>query len=199
MNKQAFLDALRQGLAGLPSEEADERLHFYEEMIDDRVEDGLSEEEAVAQIGSVDEVLAQISGEIPLHTLVKQSIQPRRTLRAWEIVLLVLGAPIWGSLLLAALAVVFALYIVLWALVIVIYAVTLSLAVSGLACIAALFFGFADGLSSAGMLIGAGLVCMGLAVLLGYGCVQATRGVIKLTGNGIRGLKSRMMRKGNTK
>ena len=45
MNKQEFLTRLRLGLAGLPQEEIAERVSFYHEMIDDRVEDGLTEED----------------------------------------------------------------------------------------------------------------------------------------------------------
>lgn len=47
MNKQEFLVKLRKGLSGLPKEDIEERLTFYSEMIDDRMEEGLSEEEAV--------------------------------------------------------------------------------------------------------------------------------------------------------
>ena len=50
MNKEKFLDALRRRLSGLPQEDIDERIAFYEEMIDDRMEEGLSEEEATATI-----------------------------------------------------------------------------------------------------------------------------------------------------
>ena len=47
MNKQEFLAQLRKGLSGLPKEDIDERLTFYSEMIDDRMEDGIPEETAV--------------------------------------------------------------------------------------------------------------------------------------------------------
>ena len=48
MTKQAFLAALGERLVGLPQKDIEERLTFYSEMIDDRMEEGLSEEEAVA-------------------------------------------------------------------------------------------------------------------------------------------------------
>ena len=48
MGKQEFLAQLRKGLQGLPQEDIEERLTFYSEMIDDRMEEGLSEEEAVS-------------------------------------------------------------------------------------------------------------------------------------------------------
>ena len=56
MNKQEFLDRLRKGLSGLPQAEREERLLFYSEMIDDRMEEGLTEEEAVAALGSLEEI-----------------------------------------------------------------------------------------------------------------------------------------------
>ena len=45
MRKQEFLAQLRKALSGLPQDEIEERLTFYGEMIDDRMEEGLSEEE----------------------------------------------------------------------------------------------------------------------------------------------------------
>ena len=59
MNKQEFLSRLRKQLRGL--EDREERVTFYSEMIDDRMEDGLSEEEAVAAVGSL-ENFAELSG-----------------------------------------------------------------------------------------------------------------------------------------
>ena len=52
MNKREFLDALRHGLYGLPQDDIEERLGFYAEMIDDRMAEGLSETEAVADLGT---------------------------------------------------------------------------------------------------------------------------------------------------
>ena len=106
MNKQEFLEQLKGRLSGLPAADVDERLDFYSEMIDDSIEEGLSEEEAVSQVGTVNDVARQIIGEIPLSKIVKENVKPKRRLRAWEIVLLVLGSPGWVSLLIAAVSVV---------------------------------------------------------------------------------------------
>ena len=66
MLKTAFLEALQSGLAGLPQQDIEERLAFYGEMIDDRMEEGLSEEEAVDAIGPVDRVINEIVAQTPL-------------------------------------------------------------------------------------------------------------------------------------
>lgn len=42
MLKEEFLAQLRGGLAGLPQEDLEERLAFYSELLDDRMEEGLS-------------------------------------------------------------------------------------------------------------------------------------------------------------
>ena len=60
MNKQEFLMRLSKGLSGLPKDDVEERLSFYSEMIDDRIEEGLSEDAAVSEIGDVDKIISQI-------------------------------------------------------------------------------------------------------------------------------------------
>ena len=80
-------------------------------MVDDRIEEGLSEEDAVAQIGSVDEVVSQILSDTSIVKLVKEKISPKRKMRAWEIILLILGSPVWLSILIALFAVVFCAYL----------------------------------------------------------------------------------------
>lgn len=116
MLKEEFLAQLRGGLAGLPQEDLEERLAFYSELLDDRMEEGLSEAEAVAAAGPVEQIVQQIIAETPLTKIVKEKMRPKRRLQAWEIVLLALGLPVWLSLGLAALAVVLSLYVVVWSL-----------------------------------------------------------------------------------
>lgn len=76
MSKQEFLEPLRRGLSGLPREDIEERLKFYSEMLEDRMEEGLSEEEAVSAAGSVDEIVAQAVADIPLAKIAKERIRP---------------------------------------------------------------------------------------------------------------------------
>jgi uncharacterized membrane protein len=182
MNKETFLAELKRGLSGLPQNDADERLSFYGEMIDDRMEEGLSEEEAVAGIGPVDEIVAQTVAEIPLAKLVKENVGPRRPLRVWEIVLLVLGFPLWFSLLAAAAAVVLALYIVIWALIVSLWAIEAALWACALAGIAGGVVCMILGRTASGAaLLGAGLFCAGLSIFFFAACLSSTLGILRLT------------------
>lgn len=182
MNKQEFLARLGRSLSGLPQADIDDRLNFYSEMIDDRMEEGLGEEEAVAAAGSVDEIAAQTVADTPLVKLAKERIKPKRRLRAWEIVLLALGSPVWLSLLIAALAVLFSVYVVLWSLLIALWAVFGSFVCGALGGAAAGIILAFQGKALTGLaMIGAGCVCAGLAVFAFFGCRAATKGVLMLT------------------
>ena len=196
MTKEAFLSELRNGLAGLPQDDTEERLSFYAEMIDDRMEEGISEEEAVAGIGPVSEVIRQIISEIPLSRIVKEKIRPKRTLRAWEIVLLVLGFPLWFPLLIAAFAVLLSLYLALWALLVSLWSIEVSLAALALAGIAVSVLQAVRGqFLPAVFLLGAALFCGGAAVFLFPACTAASKGLVLLAKKAVDSLKNLFVRK----
>lgn len=182
MRKQEFLARLRQSLSQLPRQDLEEHLAFYSEMIDDRMEEGLPEEEAVAAVGSVDMIAAQIIADIPPAPPVPDQPKPRKQLSTWEILLLVLGSPVWLSLLIAALAVILSLYISLWAVIVSLWAVFASLAVCSvggvLAC--AVFAVSGNGTSGLAML-GLGIILAGLSIFAFYGCKAVTDGTCILT------------------
>ena len=171
MSKAEFLLALREKLSFLSREEAEERLAFYSEMIDDRMDEGLSEQQAVDEIGSVNEIAAQIVTEIPFTKLAKKKIKPKRRLAAWEVVLLILGSPIWLSLLIALFAVGLSLYASLWAVIISLWAVAIAVIVSAIGCfvLGAFCCLHVNGLTGLAA-IGAGCVCAGLAIVFCLGC-----------------------------
>ena len=60
MTKAAFIENIRQITSYLPVNEREKYVEYYSEMIDDAVEDGMSEEEAVASLGTIEEISAYI-------------------------------------------------------------------------------------------------------------------------------------------
>lgn len=195
MNKNEFLTELRKQLGGLPKDELENRLSFYEEAINDRIDDGKSEEEAVSDIGTVEEVVRDIAKDTPLVSLVKEKIKPKRSLRAWEIVLIILGFPLWLPLLIVALVLALVAYILIWVLVIVCYSVELALTVSSLACLVAFFAYLASGDMNL-MCLGASIMCGGGAILLFFGCIGATKLTLKLSRKIAVGIKTLFIRNG---
>ena len=196
MTKQEFLTALRETLSGLSQSDADERVAFYAEIIDDHMEEGLTEAEAVATVGSVEEIILQIVDEYPLTKLVKEKIKPKRRLRAWEIIFLVLGSPIWLSLLIAAFAVLISLYAVLWSVIVSLWSVFVALAGSAVGCVVGgIYFACTNNVPSGLVTIAAALVCAGLAIFTFLGCKAATKCILLLTKKMMLAIKKRCMRK----
>ena len=182
MSKEEFLAQLRGALAGLPQDDIEERLAFYSEIIEDRMEEGLSESEAVAAVGSIEAIVAQIVAETSLIKIAKERIKPKRRLKAGEIVLLALGSPIWLSLGIAAFAVVLSLYAVLWSFIVSLWAIFASVAACFVGGVLACIVFAAAGNGASGMaLLAAGIASAGLAIFMLFGCKAATKGILILT------------------
>ena len=60
MTKNEFMQALRERTAALPREERERLEEYYNEIIDDCVEDGIDEEEAVAALRSPDDLMREL-------------------------------------------------------------------------------------------------------------------------------------------
>lgn len=192
MTKESLLMWLREAFSAYPPEEVEERLRFYEELIDDRMEEGMTEEEAVASLGSLEEVIAKMGTEIP--PLKKR--KAKWHLRWWEILLIVLGFPLWLPLLIAALAVGLAIYISVWSVIASFWAVFLSVVVCSFFAILIGIGGSLFGNRMKGIaLLGAGIFCFGLSILLFWGCKAATNGVLFLTKKLLRAIKNCFVRK----
>ena len=196
MRKIEFITSLYEKLSGLPQDEVEERIAFYAEMIDERMEEGMAEDEAVLAAGSVDEIAAQIVADIPFVKIAKESIVPKRRMKAWEIVLLVLGAPLWLSLLLAAFAVLLSVYISLWSVVISLWAVEVSVVASTVVLVVAgLVFAVKGSVLAAAATWGIALVCTGLFIFGFFGCRVVSRGMAFLTKQMALGMKRMFIRK----
>ncbi len=189
MNKEEFLNALRARLDYLPREDVERALAFYAEGIDDRVEDGMSESEAVAAMGDIDAVVHAIEAEMPLSTIVRQRVKSSRERSeqsggghsAWWIVLAVLGSPVWLTFLCLLGGLVVTVYAVVWVLVVSLFAVLLALGLSSLfMLIYAVSRLIAAGLAAALICFGIALATAGAAAALLWPCVLLTRLLVKL-------------------
>ena len=178
MNKQQFLTEISSRLKGIPEHDIKKSLDYYSEMIADRMEDGLAEADAVSAVGSVEEIVSQILSESTPLILPKT----RRTPKIWEIVLLILGSPVWLPLLLAAAIVILAVYIVIWSVIVTLYSIDLSLAAGGILCTASAFILIAsDYTVQAVLFFGTGLILAGISILLFFGFNQITKYTVILS------------------
>lgn len=198
MKKNQFLTELRNSLNGLPKESIEDRVSFYDEMIQDKIEDGKSEEEAVAEIGTIKDVSRQIIGDTPLMEIVKERTKQRKPASAGLILIIVLGFPLWFPLLITLFVLVLVGYILLWTGVLVSYVVELSLGVASIASLVMLFIKMFGGNFSM-FYLGSFILGVGLAILLWFGCIGITKGTAILSKNIFIGIKSLFIKKGEKK
>ncbi len=154
MTKQEFLLQLHRALSGLPQNEVEERLTFYSEMIDDRIEEGLSEEEVIESIGSVQGVADQIKADFAPASKEKKKEKYKWHWGPWEIVLFILALPLLISVASGILSTVVSLYVGIW-----------SVVISLWACVVALWGTAIGGLISGFGMIFTGAPIPGLAVI----------------------------------
>lgn len=196
MNKQEFLFNLRRALYGLPPHEVEERIAFYGEMIDDYMEDGLSEKDAVAKIGPIDSVVSQAVSQVPMVKIVKERIKPKRTLKAWEVILIVLGFPLWLPLVVVAAALILLVYVLIWAVLVCLWTVELSVGVGSVGgLILAVIYLFQGNYLPSLAAFGMAVCCAGVAILGFFACVAASKGIIILTKKIAIGIKRSFIKK----
>ena len=133
MTKLDFLYDLRAALKALPKADIERYVDYYSEMIDDRIDDGMSEEAAVAELGRIEDIAAKILGDIPLNGQAEESetheapegterpeineiavvpenaeSAPKRKggLSALAMLMIIFGAPIWVPVLISLFSVI---------------------------------------------------------------------------------------------
>lgn len=195
MKKEEFLSQLEKKLQGLPKADIDDRLNFFEEIINDKMEEGKTEEEAVSEVGSVDDIVEDIAKDTPLVKLVKEKIKPKRKVKSWEIILLILGFPLWFPLVLTFFILAFVFYLLIWVLVIVSYAVEVSMLASFIGGMIA-FFAYLSTGNFHLISLGSAIMGLGGALLMLFVCKMATIVTLKLSNKILMKIKASFIRKG---
>lgn len=194
MRKEEFLAALRTALGKLPEQEILASLDFYAEMIDDRMEDGATEEEAVAALGDVDSIAAQIIAEVP--PIPKAVAKMKTSSRTVNIVLAIVLSPIWIPLAFAFALCVAAIYLSLWAVIIGLWLCVACLILCGPVGIVGLIYCLGTGFPLTGAwTFGCGLAACGLGLFALVGVKAVSNGLVQLTSMFASKAKSLFVRK----
>lgn len=196
MDRQTFLAALTQSLARLPAAEIEKAINYYHEIFDDRLEEGMSETEIIAGLEPVEVIAQRIIDETPMHTLIKAKARSMQSgNKALNIILLVLGFPLWFPIVMSLLAILLTAYIVIWSLILVLFSIVLALGIAALAGIFGSPFGFAVQPGIGVLMLGGGLLSGGLTILAFFIALYGSKGLIRLTVLMARGIRSLFLRK----
>lgn len=197
MTKKEYLDNLLVNLTENNVPNIDAMVEFYSELIDDRIEDGMTEEEAVAAMDDVDTVVGEAVVEKPITTLVKDKIKKnhdeakKKGHGALWTTLVILGFPVWFPVLFTFFTLIFTLFIVLWAVVVTLYAVNFSLAVTSIAVfIGGFAFLFGQITFTGGLCMwAAALIIGGLFLIFMTPIIALAKGMVKLIKFTLRKIK----------
>ncbi len=170
MTKHEFLSALQRRLSSLPADDIEKTLQYYSEMIDDMKESGMSEADAVASLGPIDDIAGSVLSDRPEGEREATPKRERRKLSVIAIILIALGSPVWLSLLAAVLSVVFSVAVSVLSVFIAFYASAVALIAVGATAIVLMFLAFSGGAMAVGVVnLGLGLAGLGFGVLLFIG------------------------------
>ena len=189
MNKQDFLAKLETALAGIPHAERQKTVDYYREYIEDCIEDGAQEEEAVNSLESVDDIAEKIINEIPIHKFVSESVKSKKY-GGIKIALIILGSPVWIPLLIGAISTIFSLYMSVWAIILSLFTTSLGLAIGGIGYAISSFIFIGKNILSTLFMLGGGLICVGLGILIFILTIEFSKLFIKYTKRIIRKIKS---------
>lgn len=182
MKKTEFLARLRQKLFILPQRELEDTLEYYSEMIDDYIENGCTPEEAVAKMGGIENVAAQVLAGT--QTPVSQTDGVKKQKKGGTmILLLILGFPLWFPLLVAAFCILLALAVVIATLAMVVpWSLVVSFGASALGLLTAI------PIICVGEGIPAMILTLGAALMLGALCIFCLWVGLRLTKLAAKGI-----------
>lgn len=188
MNRIEFIKSLSSQLSyTMKPEEVRELVDYYDEIILDRMEEGLSEEEAVSKLDTPDQIIDAIKGT-PLEIKLPVS----KKLTPYLFLLLVLGFPLWGSLALAASLLVLSLYLLIWCIPLITGALAFAGVFGGLVSAVLSPFALLDGFHIGITQLGIGLVLFGAGTLITLLTFTISRSVITFSKKFSNYLKQRL-------
>ncbi len=170
-----FLQQLKIRLNHLPPLEVGKVLSYYSESLEDKLEDGFTEEEAVKSFGSIEDIVKNIEEEISLSTIVIEKVKSKRKKdsemnkgevnKILIIIMIALTFPIWIGVVGGLFGLILAFYSILW---------TIPIAVGSMyvclypIAITNVLFGFVRivtmDIFSGLALLGVGIVSIGIAI-----------------------------------
>lgn len=162
MTRQEFLKTIRKKLKGLPAEDVENSMAFYDEAISDRMDKGMTEEEAIAALGSADEIAARIMDE----THEADAGENRSQQGGLAILPMILTSPIWFASLIVMAAVIPVAAACIIALAAVLAAVALALPVCAVALLAACVALFCTNRWAGILALGGAMVLAGASILV---------------------------------
>jgi len=177
MNKAEFLNELALCLQRMNDSEKNKFIIYYDEMISDYVENGVTEEDAVTKIGAPKKIAEEL---LDAYDSVKLNL-PSTGSRVLNSILTIIGFPLWGSVLLAFILMVFSIYVLIWCVPFVTGAGCAGFFASSIIGVFGTPFVMAKSLSVGIMQLGTGIASIGISLLLGIATIDLSKKFVIIT------------------
>ena len=204
MTKNEFTVRLKKLLGGLPQEDIEKSIDFYSEMIDDGIEDGMSEEEAVAAIGDIEDIVINIKSENSAEMGKTEETayeyennegisaeQKKGRISRSRLVAVIATFPLWIGIV----AGLFGVYIGLWGVFVGLCSAVLGFAVGAVGGLIVSPVLFAASVYTGLMLVGCSLMLGGLVVPFVFVLKMLAKGLVGLFKLSVRGIKTILITK----
>lgn len=176
MKRKEFNKRLRKNLKKVGKSEREEVVNYYNEMIDDRVESGKTEQEAIAELGSPEDLAKKTLNESNPDEVVSadngKNNDKNGSLKPLWIVLIIIGSPLWLGFAIGAAAIALGLLVGVIGLLVGFFAAGGGMILCGVGGviygIIALFVNFGYGLTC----MGTGLCSFALGALALFGLIK---------------------------
>ena len=168
MNKVEFLNELSSSLSSLSKSERDDLIQYYDELIEDRKErTNQSEEEIIASLGSIDEIVRKTTGIkkekividdpeiVSSYKEIKSKNKSSNNNTILKIVIIAITFPIWIGLVIGFLGCLIGFF-----------ASGVGLGIGGIACLIGSFFALSSSIGDAILHLGCGFILIGLSLII---------------------------------
>lgn len=179
MNKAEFLNELSFCLQNMNNSEKNKFIIFYDEMLSDYVENGMTEEDAVDKIGDPKKIAEELLAD---YGSVKINL-PFTGIRGLNYILTIIGFPLWGSVLLAFVLMVFSVYVIIWCVPFTTGALSIGFFTTSIIGIVGSPFVMLKNASMGIMQLGTGIASIGISLLLGLATLDLSKRLIIITKN----------------
>lgn len=112
MTKKTFVDQLEKRLKKYDNIDRKEIINYYNELIEDRIENGENEEDVIVSLGSIDMIIANLTGEKQVEPKI---VEREKKISTPKVICLIVLSPLWFVMLITLFSLLIALVSTLFA------------------------------------------------------------------------------------
>lgn len=200
MTKYEYISEVEKNLGGIPYIEKVKMLDFYREMIEDKIESGMSEEEVIAELGDPVLLAARLRDEYRMNNPEQSASpppnqMPQKRSSGWKallVIALIIGSPLILAVIVAVASILFGIAIAIIAVGITFVIGAAGVGITGIVLFLTSFLALSGGFYTFLVQLGLSFLLIALCLLLvgaGVGAIQLLMLLIRAISDAINARK----------